>query len=259
MEKSPTSSTKHTLAFSPHCSGKPLCSMAKEIVMNAYCKLRENHSEKSENAVIDMVSGLTGVSTASIYRMKTEFRNFGCFSSPGKKRPSKKGSRLEKYDDFTLNAIRRKVHDFFFRNEIPTARSILDSITSDEDLSNFSVRTLQNILKDLGFVYAKRIRNSLLIERDDIIQWRRQYLRSIKKYREEGRKIYYTDETWINFGHTKSKVWQDTSVKTSKQAFLSGLSTGLKAPSGKGSRLIIIHAGSDDGFVPNACEIFQAK
>ena len=50
-----------------------------------------------------------------------------------------------------------------------------------------------------------------------------------------------------------------TSIKPSKQAFLSGLSTGLKAPSGKGSRLIIIHAGSDDGFVPNACKIFQAK
>ena len=37
-------------------------------------------------------------------------------------------------------------------------------------------------------MYAKRIRNSLLIERDDIIQRRRQHLRSIKKYREEGRK-----------------------------------------------------------------------
>ena len=40
---------------------------------------------------------------------------------------------------------------------------------------------------------------------------------------------------------------------------MSGLFTGLKAPSGKGSKLIIIHFERDDSFVPNACEIFQAK
>ena len=47
-------------------------------------------------------------------------------------------------------------------------------------------------------------------------------------------------------------------VKTSKQAFLSELSTRLKIHSGEGWRLIIFHAENDDGFVPKACEIFQA-
>lgn len=135
----------------------------------------------------------------------------------------------------------------------------MESINSDDDLPNFAVRTVQRLLKDLGFVYAKRNRRSILIEREDTQQWRRRYLRSIRKFREEGRKIYYTDETWVNFGITKTKVWQDTSINSAKEAFLSGLSTGLKAPSGKGSRFIIMHTGSNDGFVSNACEMFEAK
>jgi len=37
---------------------------------------------------------------------------------------------------------------------------------------------------------------------------------------------HYRDETWMNAGQTK--VWQDTIVKTSKQAFI-GLSTASQA------------------------------
>ena len=35
--------------------------------------------------------------------------------------------------------------------------------------------------------------------------------------------------------------------------------TGVKPPTGKGTRLIILHAGSMEGFVPNAGLVFQAK
>jgi hypothetical protein len=38
-----------------------------------------------------------------------------------------------------------------------------------------------------------------------------------------------------------------------------GLTTGLKDPSGKGGRWIILHAGSSSGFVDNGLLIFQSK
>jgi len=47
----------------------------------------------------------------------------------------------------------------------------------------------------MDFVYTKRIRNSALLEKDEIIFWHRRYLADIRKYREEGRHIYYVDET----------------------------------------------------------------
>lgn len=69
----------------------------------------------------------------------------------------------------------------------------------------------------------------------------------------KGRRIRCFDETGIKFGQRKSKVWQVTTIKSSQQALLSGLSTGL--PSRKDSRLIIIHAGHHDGFIQYACEM----
>jgi hypothetical protein len=56
------------------------------------------------------------------------------------------------------------------------------------------------------FRHGKPNRKSLLIERKDIITWRRRYLRAIKKIRQERRPIFYLDETWLNAGHTKQKI-----------------------------------------------------
>lgn len=64
----------------------------------------------------------------------------------------------------------------------------------------------------------------------------------------------------MNAGHTKEYVWQDKTVKSAHDAFLKGLSTGLVAPSGKGARLILVHAGSSaTGFVQGAADYFRAK
>lgn len=54
-------------------------------------------------------------------------------------------------------------------------------------------------------------------------------------------------------------MWQDPKVLSSRQAFLEGLTTGLKAPSGKGRRLIISHIGSDEGFLENGLLLFESK
>ena len=63
----------------------------------------------------------------------------------------------------------------------------------------------------------------------------------------------------MNAGHTKSVVWQDTTIKCRRQAFLDGLTTGLQQPSGKGERLIVLHAGNEEGFVKGAELVFRAK
>lgn len=72
-------------------------------------------------------------------------------------------------------------------------------------------------------------------------------------------KKYYTDETWLNEGHTRSKVWQDLNVTSSRQAFLDGYSIGLKSPSGKGRRLIITHIGSNSGFLDGGLNVFKSR
>ncbi|XP_056637711.1 uncharacterized protein LOC130445847 [Diorhabda sublineata] len=125
-------------------------------------------------------------------------------------------------------------------------------VKEDENLPDIKRKTLCKILYKLNFTWEKQSRKSVLIDNEEIICWKRQYLRDIRKYRQEGRQIYYLDETWLNEGHSVKKIWQDESIQTSRQAFIEGLSTGLKTPIGKGRRLIITHIGYNQGFVDNA-------
>ncbi|XP_045117645.1 uncharacterized protein LOC123508176 [Portunus trituberculatus] len=60
----------------------------------------------------------------------------------------------------------------------------------------------------------------------------------------------YLNETWVNQNYTVSKCWVDTRAKKA---------TGIKVPTGKGSRLIILHSGTKYGFIKNADLVFQAK
>ncbi|KAG0423903.1 hypothetical protein HPB47_000341 [Ixodes persulcatus] len=74
------------------------------------------------------------------------------------------------------------------------------------------------------------------------------------------RSIVCVDETWVNAGHTKEFVCQDKTVKSSQDAIMKGLTTGLAAPSGEGGRRIPVHAGSNEtGVVADSADLFRAK
>ncbi|CAF4946614.1 unnamed protein product [Pieris macdunnoughi] len=147
----------------------------------------------------------------------------------------KKNEQFKNKKRFFFAAMRGKVHHFFNANESPTIIKILKVVNEDPDLPNFSWSTLRNVLKHLNFKYCS------CNYRQDNVLWRHRYLRKIKEYRREGRYIYHQYETWINEGHAPKKAWIDQTVASSRQAFLDGLTTGLKQPSGKGKRLIIGH------------------
>ncbi|XP_049771004.1 uncharacterized protein LOC126133111 [Schistocerca cancellata] len=206
---------------------------------------------------VSKTAAATGVGRSSVYRVISEYRATQSLKSPKKGKLRQKLS--ESVDDFDRNVILRKVHEFFFRNELPTIDKVLTVVNENADLGNFRRTTFYKLLREMNFKYVWRGRDSMLIDRDDIILWRRRYLRTIKRLRDEGRPIYYLDETWVNAGHTRSYVWVDDTINSSKQAFLSGLSTGSKGPSGRGKRLIIAHIGSKAGFVEGCLWTFESK
>lgn len=79
---------------------------------------------------------------------------------------------------------------------------------------------------------------------------RAHFLQEMQRLKKKCDNFVYLDETWVNQNYTKPKCWVDTSASKA---------TGIKVPTGKGSRLIILHAGTKHGFVPNAELIFQSK
>lgn len=153
----------------------------------------------------------------------SEYKNNKLLTSPCRKR-NRQGI-CYKVDDFDKNAIRRKIHQFWFNKEMPTISKILMAVNEDDSLPNFKRESLRKIIKSLRFKFCKRYRNSILTERTDLITWRRNYLRCIKQFRDEGRPIYYLDETWLNTGDCVNKVWVDETVTSHRNAFLEGLST----------------------------------
>lgn len=68
----------------------------------------------------------------------------------------------------------------------------------------------------------------------------------MKRYREENRPIVYLDESYILSTHVCQKGWTDDSAE------------GLKTALSKGQRAIIVHAGGEMGFIPNALLIWKS-
>ena len=149
-------------------------------------------------------------------------------------------------DAFDEDVIRRTIHDMILRKvALPTLKDLLETLSEKIGFTG-KRETLRVILKNLGFTWKKCVDNrKILIERSDIIQNRIHYLKQIKKFREEGRTIVYTDETYVHAAHTIKKCWQIDN-------------TCVMVPFSKWERMIVLHAGSSKGFIPNAKLVFKA-
>lgn len=124
--------------------------------------------------------------------------------------------------------------------KVPTLNNIFKKF-KDDFLYSGCKDSLRKEMHQLGFRWKKFKNNrSLLIERPEIRFLRINFLRKISQYRKDNRPLIYMDETYIHSSHTREKGWSDGSNK------------GLNKPISKGSRLIILNAGGENGFVANA-------
>ena len=133
-----------------------------------------------------------------------------------------------------------------------------------------SVKTVYKWMKTVcNFKYKKQFKKPVFLERTDIVAQREKYLRSIKKYRSDGYKIFYTDETWTSPDQVRNDVWQCLLSNEEIQEFkkqwafkvvqsVEGWTGGFKVTGGQ-SRTIINHIGSEDGFLEGAEDVFLSK
>lgn len=149
--------------------------------------------------IVKKTSEICGVSERSIYRVLREYSDTHTISEPVHKR--NRLNIVQKIDDFDKSAIRKIVHSFFLKGELPTIKKILQNVNDDETLPSLSITSLRRILKHLKFKFMKRQNKSILMDRRDIVLWRIKYLKEIKQFREQNRRIFYTDETWVNAGN----------------------------------------------------------
>ncbi|KAL0895149.1 hypothetical protein ABMA27_013600 [Loxostege sticticalis] len=176
----------------------------------------------------------TGVSESTVRRIALlGSQNEGKFSTPAKHR---KG--------------RRKIFFFYsVKKEIPTVGKLLAQLRQDIGYDG-SREHLRRLLLNMGFSFKKcKTNRHALIEKSNIAHKRECYLHEIMKNRdlpEELQKDFiYLDESYIHSSYKVKKCWQ--SIETA----------GILTDISKGKRWILIHAGSEKGFVPNALVVFS--
>ncbi|CAI6377549.1 unnamed protein product [Macrosiphum euphorbiae] len=103
------------------------------------------------------------------------------------------------------------------------------------------------------------MRCSVLTEREDLLVGRQNYLYDVRKFREEGRTVYYLDEICLNTGDHVDRLWVDKSIKSKYDAFTRGLTIGATNSTRKGQRLIVLHIGSHGGFLEGGLLCFLSK
>lgn len=166
-------------------------------------------------------------------------------STPRKKNPQTPRNRpVTEVDDFGKSAIRRHIMGYYERKEVPTLRRLQVSL-KEAGLFNGGKSSLATVLKDLGFAYKKFNTRKVLMEKPSIALKRCQFLR--KTHNIDLKTTVFLDETWVNENISHDKGWTDGSVKGT-----------LSAPLGKGKRLIVCHAGSQDGWIKAPPLIFQS-
>lgn len=116
----------------------------------------------------------------------------------------------------------------YFQNKFPTIDEVLKVVNNEKDIPNICQTTFYNTLNQINFRYVKWGWDSALTERNNRNNVSKQE-KSIVHRRNLG-----------EYRYTKSHVWKDKAKKTSKEKYLTGLSTGNKA-TGKRSGLIITH------------------
>ena len=111
------------------------------------------------------------------------------------------------------------------RKEYPTISGVLEKMKEECGFPGGRY-CLWRVFQDMGFTYKKRD-NKQYVYKQNIIEQRRTYLKTILKLQKQNAHLIYTDETWINEHHNKEYVWVDSDGKG-----------GWKVPSRKGQRLI---------------------
>lgn len=190
------------------------------------------------------------VSKITIKRIRSEGKSTPAnekLKTPGKKREKANTYKI-KLDEFDRRVVVDVIRDFYtVKKIVPSCRKLLPVLNEKINFTG-SVWSLRRELKIMGFRWKKcGSKRKILIERPDIVNWRFNYLKEIKKHRENNKKIFYLDETWIDSNLTFQRCWQSPEVD------------GVLADMNAANRVIVVDIGSEDGFLKGGRLMYKAN
>ncbi|XP_063232606.1 uncharacterized protein LOC134536688 isoform X2 [Bacillus rossius redtenbacheri] len=211
------------------------------VAQNLYLLIRKGDLKKCD--VTQTTAFLLNIAKSTV--LKYYKKDIEEVSTPGKKRKKRpqEGKSLDTVDDFTVNAIRNAIYRMYAEGLNVTVDTILKEIR-ERQIDYYGGRSsLHKLLKKMGFSWKTVDGRKALIENENIVLQRIDFLRKYKEEKERGANFIFVDETWIfqrgkaliylkicsvvqykvfhfhfiYFSGTVSKSWQDKSLQSAKR------------------------------------------
>ena len=193
------------------------------------------------------VAEALGLSKCAVKEIVSDYRRTGEVASPNLASRGKPPYRIQ-------SALETVIRQEIRRRNREGSHVSLGTLSNwlDEHYERIPTATLGRALGRMGFLFGKSRRKSALRERDDVLIARRTYLRAKLANRDSRggtiRPEVYLDESYVNVNHSTERTW-----------YFAEEGPWVQKPSGKGPRLILVHAITAEGWVEGAKLVFQAK
>ena len=227
--------------------GKPLCSEEKWMVIHVFSRCAQEREQNYTVPTVDpyqRTATYTGVGRRQVVDIMHHFRQTGQVLST-----AQAGNHLS-HRTVIAPCIDTSLREFILTKHCEgvaiTTRHVQDFLQGMLG-QEIAQQTIRDHLRRLGFHYSRTKRKSRsLREKPYVRQQRHTFLHEIQRWREAGYQAVYIDESFLHHHHGHQFSW-----------FSEG--DFLQRPTGKGRRWCFIHALLEQGLIPKAFRIFEAK
>jgi transposase len=222
-------------------------------IKKSLVRLKEYFDRTKSDAVehsrssIEKTADALGVGLITVRRVMADFnRDPELLEKPPKDKGRPKHAAPEALQSIAREYIRSANKEGMFIT-LDVLRQHLMECNPSLDLD---IRTLGRALDRWGFSYGKGIRSQHLKEKNHVIAARQRYIRRKRENRKGACTLQpevYLDESYVNKNHSNDFTW-----------YFDEDGPLVQKPTGKGERLIIINAITEDGWVPHARLIYKS-
>jgi len=232
--------------------GKPLSTEKKQIIVQLKEYFDRNKAELGTVIPsVELVADALGVGLSTVNRVMANYKKDPNSLSV---LPQPKGRPTHAVSTSQQEAVRSYIRSANLNGQYITLETIRDFLKETVPEEEFHISTLYRTLDRWGFEFGKGTRTQHLKEKPHVIAARHRYLRQIRNNRFHGkiekmvRPEVYLDESYVNKNHSNDFIWYSGED-----------GPWVQKPTGKGERLIIMNAITENGWVPHAKTVFKSN
>lgn len=230
--------------------GRPLTSEVKKAIVSVKQYFDQYVAGETIETSTQRTASAVGVGEATVKRIMADYNRE---PSLLEREPGQRGRPSYSIDTSSQEKVRLYVRKANQNGNYITLNTIRDFLSENGLEESFHIATLARTLDRWGFEFGKGTRSQHLKEKDYVVAARHRYLRRKRQNRKSDKGIetiraeVYLDESYVNKNHSNDFIWYSGED-----------GPWVQKPTGKGERLIIVNAISQNGWVPNAKLVFKS-